>query len=93
MPPELVAFVRNGSDPNAVINNGLTFKQGDEVVVWNENHPTGGEVAWKIRKDRFPNINIVVLDLEGEKDPTKIVDKFLAAVNSQTRLVAFSEVS
>ena len=93
VPPELVAFVRNGSDPNAVINNGLTFKQGDEVVVWNENHPTGGEVAWKIRKDRFPNINIVVLDLEGEKDPTKIVDKFLAAVNSQTRLVAFSEVS
>lgn len=91
--PELVAFQRNGSDPNAVINNGMDFQPGDEVVVWNENHPTGGDVAWKIRKDRFPNINIVVLDLEGEQDQDKIVQKFLAKVNKHTRLVAFSEVS
>ena len=91
--PELVAFQRNGSDPNAVINNGLTFNHGDQVVVWNENHPTQGEVAWRIRKDRFPNINIVVLDLQGEQDPVKIMKKFLDAVNGHTRLVAFSEVS
>ena len=91
--PELVAFERNGSDPNAVINNGLTFNHGDQVVVWNENHPTQGDVAWRIRKDRFPNINIVVLDLQGEQDPMKIMKKFLDAVNGHTRLVAFSEVS
>ena len=91
--PELLAFVRNGSDPNAVINNGMTFEHGDEVIVWNENHPTGGEVAYRIRKDRFPNINIVVLDLEGEQDQDKIVQKFLAKVNKHTKLVHFSEVS
>ena len=91
--PELLAFQRNGSDPNAVINNGMDFNPGDEVVVWNENHPTDGEVAWKIRKDRFPNINIVVLDLEGETDEDKIVQKFLSKVNKHTRLVTFSEVS
>ena len=93
--PELIAFQRNGSDPNAVINNGLTFKDGDEVVVWIENHPTQGEVAWKIRKvrDSFPNITIVVLDLEGEQDTFKITKKFVDAVNEHTKLVAFSEVS
>ena len=91
--PELLAFQRNGSDPNAVINNGMDFNPGDEVVVWNENHPTDGEVAWKIRKDRFPNINIVKLDLEGETDEDKIVQKFLSKVNEHTRLVTFSEVS
>ena len=31
--PDLLAFCRNGSDPNAVINNGLDFNPGDEVVV------------------------------------------------------------
>lgn len=90
--PELVAFQRNGSDPNAVINNGMDFGPGDEVVVWNENHPTNGDIAWRIRKERFPNINIVVVDLEGETDEDKIIHKFLAKVNKHTRIVAFSEV-
>ena len=91
--PKLVAFLRNGSDPNAVISNGLDFAPGEQVLVWNENHPTGGEVAWKIRRERFQNIDIKVLDLEGETDPTKIVEKFLRKVNEKTKLVAFSEVS
>ena len=90
--PELLAFQRNGSDPNAVINNGMDFNHGDEVVVWNENHPTGSAVAWKIRQNRFPNINIVELDLEGEQDEDKIVQKFLSKVNKHTRIVVFSEV-
>lgn len=90
--PELLAFQRNGSDTNAAINHGLDFNPGDEVIVWNENHPTGGEVAWKIRQNRFPNINIVVVDLEGETDQDKIVQKFLSKVNKHTRIVMFSEV-
>lgn len=91
--PKLIAFMRNGSDPNAVINNGMDFEPGDEVLVWNENHPTNGDVAWKIRKERFPNINIVVLDLEGETNEEKIIERFLAKVNEHTRIVTFSEVS
>lgn len=91
--PKLIAFVRNGSDPNAVINNGMDFEPGDEVVVWNENHPTISDVAWKIRKARFPNINIVVLNLEGVTDEEEIIQKFLSKVNESTRIVAFSEVS
>ena len=45
----------------------MDFEPGDEVVVWNENHQKNGEVAWEIRKARFPNINIVSVDLEGEQ--------------------------
>jgi len=89
---QYLAFQRNGSDPNAVINNGLDFSTGEEVVVWNENHPTNGDVAWKIRKNRFPNINIVIVDLKGEKDPQKIIDVFVNAVNEKTKIVCVSEV-
>lgn len=91
--PSLLAFQRNGSDPNAAINFGLTFLQGEEVILWNENHPTQGEVGWKIRKDRFPHIHIKVVDLQGETDSDKIVAKFVDAVTEKTRIVAFSEVS
>lgn len=90
--PELLALCRNGSDPNSVITNGMDFKPGDEVVVWSENHPTAGDVAWRIRQHRFKSFTIVVCDLEGEKDDGKIVDKFLKFVNKNTRLVTFSEV-
>ena len=90
--PDLLAICRNGSDSNAVINNGMDFHPGDEVVVWNENHPTDGEVGWKIRQNRFKNLKLVVCDLEGEKDDGKIVEKFLSYVNDKTRLVTFSEV-
>lgn len=91
--PDLLALCRNGSDPNAVINNGLDFNPGDKVVVWSENHPTNGEAGWKIRQNRFPNLTLVVCDLEGEKDDDKIVEKFLSHVHPNTRLVTFSEVS
>ena len=90
--PDLLAFCRNGSDPNAVINNGLDFNPGDEVVVWKENHPTDGEEAWKIRQNRFSDLKLHVLDLEGEQDEEKIVQKFLSKVNKNTRVVTFSEV-
>lgn len=89
--PELLALCRNGSDPNAVITNGMDFDPDDEVLVWSENHPTAGDVAWKIRQNRF-KLNLKVYDLEGEKDDEKIVDKFLELVNTNTRLVSFSEV-
>ena len=89
--PELLALCRNGSDPNAVITNGMDFDPDDEVLVWSENHPTAGDVAWKIRQNRF-KLNLKVCDLEGEKDDEKIVDKFLELVNTKTRLVSFSEV-
>ena len=35
-----VALVRNTSEANNIINNGLPLTTGDEVVVWDQNHPT-----------------------------------------------------
>lgn len=35
-----IALVRNTSEANNTINNGLALKPGDEVVLWDQNHPT-----------------------------------------------------
>ncbi|UZF91901.1 twin-arginine translocation signal domain-containing protein [Bosea sp. NBC_00550] len=37
--PDEVALVRNTSEANSVITNGLDFRAGDEVVVWEQNWP------------------------------------------------------
>jgi isopenicillin-N epimerase len=43
-----IALVRNTSEANNIINNGLSLSRGDEVVIWDENHPTNN-VAWDVR--------------------------------------------
>ena len=47
-----IALVRNTSEANNTINNGLPLKEGDEVVLWDQNHPTNN-VAWEVRAARF----------------------------------------
>src|SRR5687767_6926563 len=50
--PDEIALVRNTSEANNVINNGLPLKAGDEVVIWDQNHPTNN-VAWDVRAARY----------------------------------------
>ena len=47
-----IALVRNTSEANNTINNGLALKSGDEIVLWDQNHPTNN-VAWDVRAKRF----------------------------------------
>ena len=47
-----IALVRNTSEANSIINNGLTLSAGDEVVLWDQNHPTNN-IAWSVRAERF----------------------------------------
>ena len=35
-----MALVRNTSEANNIINNGLELSADDEVVIWDQNHPT-----------------------------------------------------
>ncbi|MEC7079374.1 MAG: aminotransferase class V-fold PLP-dependent enzyme, partial [Pseudomonadota bacterium] len=52
-----IALVRNTSEANNMINNGLPLEVGDEILLWDQNHPTNN-VAWDVRAERFRlNIN------------------------------------
>ena len=50
--PDEIALTRNTSEGNSIITNGLNFKPGDEIVIWDQNHVTNNE-AWDIRAKRF----------------------------------------
>ncbi len=50
--PDEIAIVRNTSESNNTINNGVDLRAGDEVVLWDQNHPTNN-VAWDVRAARF----------------------------------------
>jgi isopenicillin-N epimerase len=90
--PEEIAIVRNTSEGNNMVINGLTFKPGDEVIIWDENHPTAN-IAWDVRAERYGfNVKRVKTPEVFESDE-ELMKPFFEAVTEQTRLMCFSHVS
>ncbi len=90
--PDEIALVRNTSEANNTVNAGLELEAGDEVVVWDQNHPTN-HVAWEVRAARY---GIRVRRVSVPEAPTsaqELVDPFVAAFSERTRVVAFSHIS
>ena len=87
-----VALVRNTSEANNIINNGLPLKTGDEVVVWDQNHPTNN-VAWDVRAARF---GLTVTRVATPVHPTgadELVAVFERALTPRTRVLALTHAS
>ncbi len=90
--PEEIALVRNTSEANNIVNNGLPLSPGDEVVLWDQNHPTNN-VAWDVRAARF---DITIKRITTPSHPSgvdELVDVFAKALGPKTRVLAFSHVS
>lgn len=87
-----IALVRNTSEANNTINNGLALKPGDEVVLWDQNHPTNN-VAWDVRAARYGlRVRRVATPLEP-KETGQLVEAFTGAFSSRTRALALTHVS
>ncbi|MFB3826800.1 MAG: aminotransferase class V-fold PLP-dependent enzyme [Bryobacteraceae bacterium] len=87
-----IALVRNTSEANNTINNGLPLKHGDEVVLWDQNHPTNN-VAWDVRAARA---GLVVRRVSVPRQPREageLVAVFERAFSPRTRVLAITHVS
>lgn len=87
-----IAIVRNTSEGNNIVAGGLPLGAGDEVVLFDQNHPTNN-VAWDVRGARFGFTvrRVAVPAPPGSAD--EIVSIFRAAIGPRTRVLAFSDVS
>jgi selenocysteine lyase/cysteine desulfurase len=87
-----IALVRNTSEANNTVNNGLALRPGDEVVVWEENHPTNN-VAWDVRAARF-GLRVRRVRTPGPPaDVGRLVGAFEGAFGPRTRVLALTHVS
>jgi selenocysteine lyase/cysteine desulfurase len=87
-----IALVRNTSEANNTINNGLSLNEGDEIVLWDQNHPTNN-VAWDVRAARF---GLTVKRVSTPQQPgsaDELIDVFTAALSDKTRVLSFTHVS
>lgn len=87
-----VALVRNTSEANNIINNGLSLEAGDEVVIWDQNHPTNN-VAWDVRAERF---GIQVKRVSTPSHPQseqELADAFINSLSDRSRVLSLTHVS
>ena len=89
---EEVALVRNTSEANNIINNGLELQPDDEVVIWDQNHPTNN-VAWEVRAQRFGLSVVKVATPTNPSSQQELIDAFVAKLTPRTRVLAITHVS
>ena len=88
---ELV-ITRNTSEGNNIVINGLDLNATDEVVIWDENHPTNN-IAWEVRAQRY-GFKVIKVALPNNPDSDDdLIKPFTDAFSPATRVLAFSHVS
>ncbi|MGH9323168.1 MAG: aminotransferase class V-fold PLP-dependent enzyme [Vicinamibacteria bacterium] len=90
--PEEIALVRNTSEANNTVNNGLELEAGDEIVLWDQNHPTNN-VAWDVRAARYGLSIRRVATPRKPKNASELIDTFVQAFTPKTRVLSVTHVS
>jgi isopenicillin-N epimerase len=87
-----LALVRNATEGNSYVANGLDMKPGDEVLMTDQEHP-GGEQPWNLRAKRY---GIVVKKITLPKpvpDAATVLNLFRDAITPRTRVIFFSHIT
>ena len=87
-----LAIVRNTSEANNVIVQGMPLEEGDEVVLWDQNHPSNS-VAWDVQaaRDGATVRRFSIPTDTGSID--EVVDLFVGAIGEKTKVVSFTHIS
>lgn len=87
-----IGFVRNTSEANNTVINGLDLGPDDEVLIWDQNHPCNN-IAWHQRAERL-GFKVVTVSTDATLNTTEdLLRPFKEAINSKTKVLAFSHVS
>jgi isopenicillin-N epimerase len=90
--PDEIALVRNTSEGNNIVINGLRLGKGDEVVIWDQNHPTAN-IAWDVRAERYGYRVIRIQTPDDPSDSEDLIKPFESALTQRTKVLCFSHVS
>src|SRR5438874_5709333 len=87
-----IALLRNATEANSYIANGVDLKAGDEVLITDQEHP-GGEHPWDLRAKRY---GIAVKKITLPKpvpDAAAVLNLFSEAITPRTRVIFFSHIT
>src|SRR5438552_13414882 len=87
-----LALLRNATEANSYIANGLDMKPGDEVLMTDQEHP-GGEHPWNLRAKRYGIVVKRVTLPRPVKDAAQVLNLFNDAITPRTRVLFFSHIT
>jgi selenocysteine lyase/cysteine desulfurase len=87
-----LAIVRNTSEANNIIVQGLPLEASDEVLLWDQNHPSNG-VAWDVQAARLGCTVRRLSVPAGVRSIDEVVDLFVEATTANTKVVSFTHIS
>jgi selenocysteine lyase/cysteine desulfurase len=87
-----LALLRNATEANNVVCDGLDLKPGDVAVLTDQEHP-GGRCCWEQKAARF-GIKLEFVSLpRPPASIDEILDRFAKALSPRTRIIAFSHIT
>src|SRR5713226_8953053 len=87
-----IALVRNATEANSYIANGVDLKAGDEVVMTDQEHP-GGEQPWNLRAKRYGIVLKKVTLPKPVANAAAVVNLISDAITPRTRILFFSHIT
>jgi len=87
-----IALLRNATEADNYIANGVDMKAGDEVLMTDQEHP-GGEQPWQLKAKRY---GVVVKKVELPKPvhrSAEVLNRFNDAITPRTRVLFFSHIT
>src|SRR5271166_1078486 len=79
-----LALLRNATEANSYIAHGIDLKAGDEVLMTDQEHPSG-EGPWKLKAKRYGVVVKTVTLPKPVNNPAKVLDLFSDAITPRTR--------
>jgi isopenicillin-N epimerase len=87
-----LALLRNATEANSYIANGVDLKPGDEVLMTDQEHP-GGEHPWNLRAKRYGIVVKKVTLPRPVPDAATVLQLFSDAITPRTRVLFFSHIT
>src|SRR5579862_740282 len=87
-----IALLRNATEANSYIANGLDLKPGDEVLITDQEHP-GGEHPFDLKAKRYGIVVKKVTLPRPVESPAQVLTLFSDAITARTRVLFFSHIT
>ena len=87
-----IALLRNATEANSYIANGIDMQVGDEVLMTDQEHP-GGQHPWDLKAKRYGVVIRKVTLPRPVKDSAQVLNLFSEAMTPRTRVIFFSHIT
>jgi len=87
-----IALLRNATEANSYIANGVDMKAGDEVLMTDQEHP-GGIHPWDLKAKRYGIVVKKITLPRPVKDAAQVLNLVNDAITPRTRVLFFSHIT